>query len=224
MIRPSGRWGIISFALVAVLGLAGLAYAAAKDERPIAFSLDVAPTREVTILDPHQSACEGAIEARAAFAGIQIFIIPGAVPGAAFELTVRDSRSGGLLAAGRLPAGYTTRIAPSVSLDSTVPAGRSVEVCLHNEGSTRAAPLGGPGPGSVTESVQGKINPYDVSLIFLRPHARSLLSLVPTVFDRAALFHPRWVGPWTFWLLSAALLAAFVLGGAAIARAARCDE
>ncbi len=222
MSRVSARWGVLTFAFVAVLGLAGVIYASAHDGRTVAFSLDVHPDREVTILDPQESACEGPIETVAPFAGIEFNIIPAAAPGAAFKLTVRDSESGALLATGRLPSGYATRITPDVKLDSTVLAGRRVEVCLHNEGPTRAAPLGG--SGSLTESVQGKINPYDVSLIFLRPKPRSLLASLPTVFDRAALFHPRWVGAWTFWLLSAALLAAFALGGVAIARAARCDE
>jgi hypothetical protein len=222
MSRASARWGVITFALVAVLGLAGLLSAAGNDDRTDAFSLDVAPTREVAVLIPKQSACEGPIEVQAAFAGIQIFIIPGAAPGAAFALTVRDSGTGKLLAAGHLPSGYTTEVAPAVKLDATVPAGRQVEVCLHDEGPTRAAPLGG--PGNVVESVEGGLNPYDVSLIFLRPQARSLLALMPTVFDRAALFHPRWVGAWTFWVLAIALLVALVLGGVAVARAASTDE
>ncbi len=218
----SARWGVLTFAFVAVLGLAGVIYASAHDERTVAFSLDIHPDREVTILDPLQSACEGPIETMAPFAGIEFDIIPTAVPGAAFRLTVRDSESGALLATGRLPSGYATRITADVKLDSTVPAGRRVEVCLHNQGPTRAAPLGG--PGSLRESVQVKIIPYDVSLIFIRPQPRSLLASLSTVFDRAALFQPRWVGAWTFWLLTAALLAAFALGGVAIARAARCEE
>jgi hypothetical protein len=222
MSRVSPRWGIITFALVAVVGLAGLVSAAASDERVIAFSLDVTPTREVTILSPQQSACEGPIDTEAAFGAIQIFLIPGAVPGAAFELTVRDSETGKLLAAGHLPSGYSTQIAPYVSMDAPVPAGRRVEVCLHNQGPTRAAPLGG--PGRLVERVAGQINPDDASLIFLRPKPRSLLASMPTVFERAALFHWRWMGAWTFWLLSAAVLAAFVLAGLAVARAARCDE
>lgn len=221
MSRVSARWGVVTFALIAVIGLGGLLYAATHDERSTAFSLDVTPTREVAILGPQESACEGPILTQVAFGYIQIFLIPGAVPGAAFQLTVRDSESGKLLATGRLPSGYTTQIAPGVPLDTTVSAGRRVEVCLHNLGPTRAAPLGG--PGNLVDSVVGKLNPYDVSLIFLRRRPRSLLSLLPTVFDRAALFHPRWVGAWTFWLLAGAVLAAFGLGGVAIARAARED-
>lgn len=221
MNRASSRWGLITFALIAVVGLAALVYAAANDVRPIAFSLDIPPTREVAAIEPSQSACEGPVPIAAAFGAIQIFLIPAGAPGPAFQLTVRDFDSGKLLAAGHLPSGYTTQIAPYIALDATVPSGRRVEVCLHNRGPTGAAPLGG--PGSLTESVDGTLNPYNVSLVFARRHPRSLLSLVPTVFDRAALFHPRWVGAWTFWVLTGAVLAAFALGGLAIARAARGD-
>jgi len=35
-----------------------------------------------------------------------------------------------------------------------------------------------------------------------------MLTALPDVFERAALWHPGWVGPWTFWLLLA-----LVLGG-----------
>jgi hypothetical protein len=63
-----------------------------------------------------------------------------------------------------------------------------------------------------------------LALLFLREHPRSLLSLVPTIFRRASLFRPGWVGPWTYWLLSAALLGAFGLAGVAVTRAARSDE
>ncbi|HWF51709.1 MAG TPA: hypothetical protein VG294_13810 [Solirubrobacteraceae bacterium] len=221
MSRASARWGVITFAVIAVLGLVGLLSAAANDKRTVAFSLDIPPVSEVTILSPQESACEGPLETQAAFGGIQIFLIPGAVPGAAFELTVRDSGSGALLATGHLAPGYTTRIAPRIILDSAVPAGRSVEVCLHNQGPTRAAPIGG--PGNLVERVQGQIVPLDVTLTFLRRHPRSLLSLLPTAFDRAALFHPRLVGAWTFWLLTGALLVAFALGVVALARAAHGD-
>ena len=41
---------------------------------------------------------------------------------------------------------------------------------------------------------------------FLTQSLRTALSLVPDIFRRAALFHPAWVGAWTFWLLLGVLL------------------
>ena len=51
----------------------------------------------------------------------------------------------------------------------------------------------------------------------------TLLSDIPTVFERAALFRPGWVGVWTFWLLAAALLGAFPLAALALTRAIDAD-
>ena len=46
----------------------------------------------------------------------------------------------------------------------------------------------------------------DLSVVFLHDSRRSVLSQLPDVFDRASVFRPGWVGPWLFWLLSAAVL------------------
>lgn len=40
----------------------------------------------------------------------------------------------------------------------------------------------------------------DISLEYMRPGSESLFSSVATVFDRAALFRPGWVGAWTYYL------------------------
>ena len=55
-----------------------------------------------------------------------------------------------------------------------------------------------------------------LSLVMLPAHPRSLLSMVPTAFARAALFKASWVGTWTFWVLAAALLAGFAVAAAAV--------
>ena len=52
---------------------------------------------------------------------------------------------------------------------------------------------------------------------------QSLFSMLPTIFRRAMLFRPTWVGAWTFWLLAAAVLGAFALGAVAVARASSAD-
>ena len=46
---------------------------------------------------------------------------------------------------------------------------------------------------------------------------------LPTVFERAALFHAGWIGAWTFWVLTGAVLGTFVIGAIAVAHAARSD-
>ena len=52
-------------------------------------------------------------------------------------------------------------------------------------------------------TVGGKPLDARVAVWFLPPRGeeRSLLSLVPVLFERAALFRPAPIGPWTYWLL-----------------------
>lgn len=52
----------------------------------------------------------------------------------------------------------------------------------------------------------------DVSIEYMRAGSRSTWSMIPTVFSRAALFRPSWVGAWTYYL---AALLAFALIAAA---------
>jgi hypothetical protein len=47
-----------------------------------------------------------------------------------------------------------------------------------------------------------EVEGWALSLRFLRGHPRPVLSQVPLIIDRAALFRPGPVGPWTFWLLA----------------------
>jgi hypothetical protein len=44
-------------------------------------------------------------------------------------------------------------------------------------------------------------------MLFL-DRSTSTLSLIPTIFRRASLFRPSWIGPWLYWLLVAVLAGA----------------
>jgi hypothetical protein len=220
----SKRDGRIAFVLVAALALAGLLAAAATDQRSIAFSLDVPDAAAVVALDAGQSACQAPVKAASAFAGIRAWTRPDTAPGTALEVSVRDVGSGRLLASGRLAARFGAPPEHSAGLGVTVPPGRQIAVCLRNSGQGRVSLLGSsPGPASGSITVEGKPTQAAVSLVFLRARPRSLLSLFPTVFERAALFHPAWVGAWTFWGLVVALLGAVALSAVAVAQAARAD-
>jgi uncharacterized membrane protein len=56
--------------------------------------------------------------------------------------------------------------------------------------------------------------PGDIQLDYVRGKDQSALSMLGTVLDRASLFRPSWVGPWTFYLAFLAAIAA--IGGAAL--------
>jgi hypothetical protein len=61
------------------------------------------------------------------------------------------------------------------------------------------------------------------SLVLLNDGSGSLLDSLSTAFARASLWRPGWVGAWTFWGLTVALVATFGLAVIAIADGARAD-
>jgi len=76
--------------------------------------------------------------------------------------------------------------------------------------------LGGLGSGGVEPTLDGKPAGDARVAVWFRPPAgseRSIASQLPTIFERATLFRPPWVGPWTYWLLLGLVLPlAFALG------------
>ena len=120
----SARTTLITFSLLAVLGLAGLLVSATEPRPSTAFSLDVPPNVAVAILGSHQPVCQGPIETTASFGSVIAWISPGPVPGPstappgpAVDMYV-NSASGRRLAAGRLAGGYTQETAANFALSS----------------------------------------------------------------------------------------------------------
>jgi hypothetical protein len=225
------RSGILAFALAAGLGLAGLAVSAAHGQRFTAFSVRVAARGFAVLLQPRQQACQSPVMVSAPTGGVEVWLYSGPVPGPEVGVTVGDARGRGLLAVGRIPPtprettppkGFPTPISRSTRFDATVPAGKRITLCFLNLGTTAVALLGS-GPSATSGALPAKSGGQAIALLFLRPHAQSLFSMLPTVFRRAMLFRPTWVGAWTFWVLAAALLGAFAVGALAVARASAAD-
>lgn len=203
----SVRTTVITFTTVAIVGTGALLAASAADQRWTAFSPGVPPSDPVRALSPGTQFCQAPSKAIVGFGSVRTWVSATAPPGAVLQLRVR-SLSGATIAAGRTSTGYGEFVDPTFNLDAPVAGGQRVSVCLRNAG-----------PAPVTLLGANR----RLAFLFLRHHPESLLSLLPTVFKRAALFRPGWVGPWTFWLLLAGMLAAFVLAGTAVVRAAASD-
>jgi hypothetical protein len=45
-----------------------------------------------------------------------------------------------------------------------------------------------------------------MTLEFFRPQQRSLLRVLPQMFDRASLFRAPWLGAWAYWVLLAGIV------------------
>jgi hypothetical protein len=222
----SARAGVIAVALVAVLGIAGLLLAAGSDGRSTAFSLDIPPADAAAVLHPGQTVCQGPLTASAAFGSLTPWITPVSGGGAAISLTVQDALTNRTVATGDIAA-YPGPISPLVGLSRAVPSGQRVRICLRSRGPGVVELLGALPASDALAADDGSatgVGRAAIALLFFRPHPRSLLSMVPTIFARASLFRPSWVGPWTYWLLTAAFLGAFVLAGFAVMRAVRSDN
>lgn len=228
------RSGILAFAVAAGLGLAGLAVSAARGQRWTAFSVQVPARGFAVLLQPGQQACQKPVIVSSPTGGVEVWVYSGPVPGPALGVTVSDARDGELLALGHIsashrettpPNGFPSPISTRTRFDATVPAGKRITLCFLNLGSTAVALMGSGGPSATSGAIAlpSQSHGNAISLLFLRPHSQSLFSMLPTVFRRAMLFRPTWVGAWTFWLLAAALLGSFALGALAVARASAAD-
>lgn len=227
------RSGVLAFALAAGLGLAGLAVSAARGQRFTAFSVRVPARGFAVLLQPGQQACQKPVIVSSPTGGVEVWLYSGPVPGPAVGVTVSDAR-GELLALGRIPPsnrettppkGFPSPISLQTRFDATVPAGKRVMICFLNLGKTAVALMGSGRPSATSGAIAlpSQSHGNAISLLFLRPQPQSLFSMLPTIFRRAMLFRPTWVGAWTFWLLAAAVLGAFALGAVAVARASSAD-
>ena len=213
---------LIVFALAAVAGVAVLAWRAGADERTIAFRIAALPRGPAAVLAPGASVCQTPIDVQEDSDAVSVPVGTSGRPGAPLTISVTGLR-GRLLAQGRVRAGYPDG-SVQTSRFSRIRSGGTVSLCLRNDGREPVYPLG---EDVVLDSgtVQaGRKSTMDISLTFLRPHRRSVLDLVPSMFRHAAVFRFGWVGAWTYWVLAVlAVLGVPILCAYALARAARED-
>ncbi|MFL5821494.1 MAG: hypothetical protein ACJ76S_12510 [Solirubrobacteraceae bacterium] len=201
--RRPARGALVTLAL-AGLAIAGLVVAAAVDRRDLAFTPGVPMLGPVVRLDPGREACQRSLRAKASFRAVELIPGPAPTAGPPLGVTVAASRSGQLLGGGLVRGGYRGGN-PLKATVGKVSADR-IDVCIDNRGTTPVT-LG----GGKAESVRGsrltsgghQVAGYAVSLRFFRGRPHPVLSQVPLIFRRAALFRPGVVGAWTFWLLAA---------------------
>lgn len=219
------RPGTLAFLTIALAAVVALAVEAAADKRDLAFTLGIVPAGIAADIDPGEEACQVPLVAEERFRAVSfVAVAPGPSRGSA-AVRVREVPGGRTLASGR-GGGYVGRSQPNVRLDREVPAEARIEVCVRNTG-RRNLVLYGRGAGAKLASgveVDGHSRGTDLTLVFLRGEQRSALSLVPAMFHRAALFRPRWVGAWTFWVLLALVLCGVPALLAAALRSAETQE
>src|SRR5688572_12033641 len=226
-----GRRAAAVLLIGVALGLAAAVFAAARDQRSLAFANGVGVLRSVAVLEPGEQACQLRVVAIAPFASVSFAADTAATTGPALEVGVRDSASGRRLGSGHVAGGYVAALdSPASYPRATVGAIRGeeqeVDVCIRNRGQAPVM-LGGDSDGEVGDSRlvwAGIQRTGGLALAFGRESPTTLLAQLPLALDRAALFHPPLLGAWTLWVLAALVaFAAPVALAAAVAAAARSD-
>lgn len=233
--RRATRAAVVAFLVFALLGGGALVAAGASDRRTTAFSLGIPDGGVVVSLPPGSRACQGPIGVVAPFAGLRLWLRPARAPRTRLRISVLTAAGGqhatGVLTPAVTPPGVRgshppLAVAASTRLSRSVAAGSVVSLCFANAGRATVSLLGAQAQrASGVLAQNGRQSASAAAVVLLRPRPSSLLSSLPTIFQRAALFRPTWMGAWTFWLLLAgAVVVVFPLGAVAVAVAAREDD
>lgn len=234
----SGRLLAAGWGVVVVAGLVALVLAALGDRRATAFSDQIAPGSAAVTLSRSKQVCQGPIPVQSTVGAVTVRALGAPPPGTRLQLAVGAAGVTPSPHGGSPPAPAQQRATmiavgdgggslPSFKATLAHPVtGGSLTLCLSTADPGPVVLAGGevaPGQGLVIVTRGGRRrSSTGLTLLFEMPHPPSLLSALPLAFHRAALFHPGWVGAWTFWVLLAALLIAAlgVLRGALRAAAA----
>jgi hypothetical protein len=165
------------------------------------------PSIPAVRLAPERMVCQGPIVVSEAFDRVGLKAGSPGAPGSPLTISVA-TLAGDPIARGRIPGGYAYPTEQSAEV-GRVAAGQRVSVCVANDGDERVDVYGNAGVAALTS--QALLNgrrpiDTDLTLVFLHDERRSMLSQLGDVFERASVFRPGWVGAWTFWVLSAAVL------------------
>lgn len=195
MRRPAALFlGIAAAALVALTALA------AADERELAYTLGVGPADTVSNIWPGEEVCQRPLTAEDDFGAVRLQV--SARQRAELAVTAVPLDDGRPLASARgsFPGGRSDL---TLDFDETVSQDTRFALCIRNVGSGVFAVYGGRSNARDGTAVyeNGSLEQSDLTLVFLRDQPRSALSLVPEMFERAALFRPGFIGAWTFWVL-----------------------
>lgn len=200
---------------VAVLGALAVLAAAALDERERAFTVGLPPVRVAAELPPGGSVCREEVDVPAGFSRLRLATASFGRPGPALTVSAGAAR-------GTVPAGYPDNSTVEVRVGRFSEDER-IDVCVTNDGDHRMALYGSP-PDTPPDHLGDPDRTPELGVTFVREESRSMLALVPDAFERAALFRPAWVGPWTFWVLLGLVLLGLPLLLAAAYRSAVTDS
>lgn len=201
------KGGVVTLLVVSALGLVALVVTASGDRRDLAFTIGVVPSVAAATLAPGQTVCQTPISVSESFSRIGLTTGGPSGAGEPLAISVRAADGEPLLGSGEIPGRFPDR-ADLTTAVGPVAAGQKVAVCARNTGDGPAIVYGnasGAAPPSQAEQGSRTLQ-SDLTVVFLEDEDRSILSELPDMLERASLFRPGWVGPWTFWVLAAGAL------------------
>jgi hypothetical protein len=213
----------LAFAAVFTLGLIALVIAGFARQSDLVYSPGVNPFSPILDVPAGKRACQGPLRSPNGdeFDRIGFTVTSLDSP---VRAQVIDTGSGRTLATGHLPAGGRG-IAHVVEVGS-VRTSAPMQICLVNDGRKKLALYGQAGAASAYSigTLNGKDTGFDFAYT-LRREPRSIMSLLPTIADRAALFRAAWVTPAVYLVLALLIIVlAPLLLVRGLARAAAADR
>ncbi len=194
------RAAVVLFGLALAAPVA-LVAVAAVDERELAFTLPVGPEGPAARIWPGERACQRPVTAQADFEAVRLNV--GSVARARLAVSVFSLGNEGAPRKAEPVSLTGGRQEVRANFGQTVRQEERFALCAANTGEGVIALYGAQARANDGSAVfeDGERNDADLALVFLREQPRSVLSQVPEMFERAALFRPGLVGPWTFWTL-----------------------
>jgi hypothetical protein len=217
------RRGRLAFAVVFGLGLLALAIAGFARESDLVYSPGVNPFAPILDVPAGQRACQGPMRSPDGGEfdriGFSVASLDAPVRGEVIDTATGRQLASGRLAAGGGGPGHVVRV-------GRVRTRAPVQVCIVNEGAKPLSFYGQVAAASAhtTGTVDGKDPGVDFAFT-LRREPRSVLALLPTIADRAALFRAGWVTPAVYLVLALLILViAPLLLARGLGRAAAADR
>jgi hypothetical protein len=183
------------------------------DRNPLAFTSGATNGGQVIALSRNSQACQKPITVpeTGSFDTIR-FSVSTLQPPSPLVVSVRDLATGKVIGVGDLRGNYhgvPQQIYQHVAINNKVVANKTIAVCIRNDGRQNVALYGSTllSPYSSAAFLNGQPAGVNLSLGFERnsqPHA----ALLPTMFERMALFHFPWLKGWMYWILLALLIVA----------------
>jgi hypothetical protein len=170
----------------------------------LAYTNNVPAQTVATAIDPGGRMCRSQVYLPSNSTGIRLYALTYGHPGPRLELRFPERHH---TISSALPGGYPDQRYIVIPIPRPGKESRGT-LCVRNVGAGRVA-FAGVGHSSTAGSllsVDGRPVPADLAIEVTAPR-RSLFALVPTVFERATVWAPAWVGRWTYYLLAAVALA-----------------